>query len=53
MIDVLSAEKGEVEEGSTKDLRGVEDEKELKEVKMGSTGIRRWIREQQGQIEEK
>lgn len=35
IIDVIAAAK--------KDLQGEEDEKRLKELKMGSTGIRQWI----------
>lgn len=43
-IDVLSSQISNAgRDGSSKDLKDVTDEKVLKEVKMGSTGIRQWI----------
>jgi phosphopantetheine adenylyltransferase len=47
VIDVIASELEDVasDEGVTmKDLTGREDEKELKELKMGSTAIRQWIK---------
>lgn len=48
VIDVIASElegAGDGEGVTTMDLTGSKDEKELKELKMGSTAIRQWIRD--------
>ena len=47
VVDVISSEQG-IGEGKG-DLSEVKDEKVLKELKMGSTGIRQWIRDREAQ----
>lgn len=52
-IDVIASELDEVasaEGVATRDLTGKADEKELKELKMGSTAIRQWIKDHGGPV---